>query len=123
MSPFKPDRAKTMASQLASKGYYAGEAVGFRVGRASGKFLLISLSCPDDITTLTGLDGLDDRLKFVPEKEISQLKKRISAAIIAIRDKQSSLIIADLKKLLFRAAASLISIEQVCFTNCFPTMF
>lgn len=37
MASFKPDRAKTMASQLASKGYYAGEASGFRFGRASGE--------------------------------------------------------------------------------------
>ena len=37
MSPFKPDRAKMLASQLVSKGYYTGEAVGFKFGRASGK--------------------------------------------------------------------------------------
>lgn len=36
LSISKPDRAKTMASQLASKGYFAGEAVGFRFGRSSG---------------------------------------------------------------------------------------
>ena len=35
----------------------------------------------------SGLDGLDDPLKFIPEREITQLKKRISEAIIAIRDK------------------------------------
>ena len=37
MSIFKQDRAKTLASQLASKGYYSGEAVGFKFGRASGE--------------------------------------------------------------------------------------
>ncbi|TFK94778.1 atypical/PIKK/PI4K protein kinase [Polyporus arcularius HHB13444] len=94
MSTFKPDRAKTMAGQLASKGYFAGEATGFRFGRASG------------------LDGLEDPLKFVPEREITLLKKRIADAIVAIRDKQSNLTIADLKRLLFRAASTLIFIEQ-----------
>ncbi len=38
MSTFKPDRAKIMAIQLTSKGYFAGEAVGFRFGRASGEY-------------------------------------------------------------------------------------
>lgn len=46
LSISKPDRAKTMASQLASKGYFAGEAVGFRFGRSSG------LYNPDHIAVL-----------------------------------------------------------------------
>lgn len=41
MSSFKPDRAKILASQLALKGYYTGEAVGFKFGRASGECVAI----------------------------------------------------------------------------------
>lgn len=36
MSALKPDRSKMMASQLASKAYFAGEALGFRLGRLDG---------------------------------------------------------------------------------------
>lgn len=49
----------------------------------------------------------------MPEREISVLKKRISEAITAIRDKQSGLTLTDLRMLLFRAASSLIFFEQV----------
>ncbi len=114
MSTFKPDRAKTMAGQLASKGYFAGEATGFRFGRASGQYLRGECYNSDTLTRcISGLDGLEDPLKFVPEREITLLKKRIADAIVAIRDKQSNLTIADLKRLLFRAASTLIFIEQV----------
>ena len=61
----------------------------------------------------SGLDGLDDPTKFIPEREITQLKKRISEAIISIRDKKSTLTITDLKRLLFRAASTLIYVEKV----------
>ncbi|TBU65484.1 atypical/PIKK/PI4K protein kinase [Dichomitus squalens] len=94
MSIFKPDRAKTLANQLASKGYYTGEAAGFKFGRASG------------------LDGLDDPLSFVPKREITLLKKRIADAITSIRDKTNTLTVADLKRLLFRAASTLIFLEE-----------
>lgn len=63
----------------------------------------------------TGLEGFDDPLKFVPEREINQLKKRIAEAISAIREKQSALTISDLKRLLFRAASSLIYTQKVRF--------
>ncbi|KAM5531731.1 hypothetical protein V8D89_014580 [Ganoderma adspersum] len=94
MSSFKPDRAKMLASQLVSKGYYTGEAVGFKFGRASG------------------LDGLEDPSSFVPKREIAQLKKRIADAITSIRDKTNTLTVADLKLLLFRAASTLIFLEE-----------
>ncbi|KAH9852668.1 atypical/PIKK/PI4K protein kinase [Lenzites betulinus] len=94
LSSSKPDRAKTMTSQLTSKGYFSGEAVGFRFGRVSG------------------LDGLEDPQSFVPKQEIEILKNRISNTIADIREKRSTLKIADLKRLLFRAASTLIFIEQ-----------
>lgn len=46
-------------------------------------------------------------------KEIALLKKRMSEAIVAIRQKESKLTIADLKRLLFRAASTLIYTKQV----------
>ncbi|KAJ8463246.1 hypothetical protein ONZ51_g10373 [Trametes cubensis] len=94
LSISKPDRAKTMASQLASKGYFAGEAVGFRFGRSSGQ------------------DGLTDPTHFVPKREIEMLKQRLAKAIADIREKKSDLKVADLKRLLFRAASTLIFIEE-----------
>ncbi|KAI0647399.1 atypical/PIKK/PI4K protein kinase [Trametes meyenii] len=94
LSTSKPDRAKTMTSQLTLKGYFAGEVTGFRYGRASG------------------LGGLDNPMNFVPQQEIESLKKRIAGAISDIRDKKSNLTIADLKRLLFRAASILIFIER-----------
>ncbi|KAI8989762.1 atypical/PIKK/PI4K protein kinase [Trametes punicea] len=94
LSITKLDRAKTMASQLASKGYFAGEAVGFRFGRASG------------------LDGLGDPVQFVPKQEIDLLKNRLAGAIADIREKKSELTNQDVKRLLFRAASTLIFIEQ-----------
>lgn len=44
LSSSKPDRAKTMANQLTSKGYFAGEAVGFRFGRINSKGVSCSSS-------------------------------------------------------------------------------
>ncbi|OSD08514.1 atypical/PIKK/PI4K protein kinase [Trametes coccinea BRFM310] len=94
LSVTKPDRAKTLASQLTSKSYFAGEAMGFRFGRASG------------------LDGLHDPMQFVPKQEIERLKKRMSEAIAEIREKQSTLTVDDVRRLLFRAASTLIFIEE-----------
>ncbi|KAI0362486.1 atypical/PIKK/PI4K protein kinase [Trametes cingulata] len=94
LSTSRPDRAKTMASQLASKGYFAGEAVGFRFGRAGSA------------------DRLDHAAEFVPMQEIELLKKRIANTIAGLREKKANLTIADLKRLLFRAASTLIFIEQ-----------
>ncbi|KAL1947994.1 hypothetical protein VTO73DRAFT_13718 [Trametes versicolor] len=94
LSSSKPDRAKTMANQLTSKGYFAGEAVGFRFGR------------------INNIGGLDNPQNFVPKQEIETLKKRMSDAIADIREKRSNLTINDLKRLLFRAASTLIFIEE-----------
>ncbi|KAI0822734.1 atypical/PIKK/PI4K protein kinase [Trametes gibbosa] len=94
LSSSKPDRAKMMTSQLTSKGYFSGEAVGFRFGRVSN------------------LDGLEDPQSFVPRQEIEILKRRISTTIADIREKKSTLKVTDLKRLLFRAASTLIFIEQ-----------
>ncbi|CDO73608.1 hypothetical protein BN946_scf185014.g78 [Trametes cinnabarina] len=94
LSIMKTDRAKTMAGQLASKSYFAGEAVGFRFGRASG------------------LDGLNDPMQFVPKQEIERLKRRLSEAITEIREKKSALTVSDVRRLLFRASSTLIFIEE-----------
>lgn len=59
------------------------------------------------------MDGLNDPSSFVPKREIAQLKKRIADAIASIRDKTNTLTVADLKLLLFRAASTLIFLEEV----------
>lgn len=61
------------------------------------------------------IGGLDNPQNFVPKQEIETLKKRMSDAIADIREKRSNLTINDLKRLLFRAASTLIFIEEVRF--------
>lgn len=56
---------------------------------------------------------MNDPSSFVPKREIAQLKKRIADAIASIRDKTNTLTVADLKLLLFRAASTLIFLEEV----------
>ena len=56
---------------------------------------------------------MEDPRSFVPKREIALLKKRIADAITSIRDKTNTLTVADLKRLLFRAASTLIFLEEV----------
>jgi phosphatidylinositol 4-kinase len=48
LSSWKPDRAKILASQLASKGYFAGEAAGLRLASREGRNTpIIFIIAPD----------------------------------------------------------------------------
>ncbi|KAH9952080.1 atypical/PIKK/PI4K protein kinase [Amylocystis lapponica] len=89
MSTWKPDRAKLMASQVASKAYCAGEVMGFQFGRLSSQ---VSES--------------------VPLHNIELLKGRMIQALQDIREKRTTLTIPELKRLLFRAAATLIFVDK-----------
>ncbi|CCM00003.1 uncharacterized protein FIBRA_02028 [Fibroporia radiculosa] len=92
LSTWKPDRAKVLASQIASKGYFAGEVNGFRFGRSYGGSVLGT--------------------EFVPVTEIDGLKDQIYEAINDIREKKRSMSIRDLKRLLFRCAGTLIFVDK-----------
>ncbi|THH17523.1 hypothetical protein EW146_g3305 [Bondarzewia mesenterica] len=95
LSKYKPDRSKMLASQLASKSYFAGEIAGLRLASRGGHKLE---TAPND----------ED-----PVAEIEALKAKMAAALHDIREKFSSLTIQDLKRLMFRCASALISIMKV----------
>ncbi|TFK42384.1 hypothetical protein BDQ12DRAFT_676115 [Crucibulum laeve] len=94
-SQWKMDTAKTLASQIAIKGYFAGEAAGVRLaGRKSS----------DKLERLPPLAA--------PSYEISALRAKLSSTMAEIRGKSSTLTVHDLRRLLFRCAAALISLES-----------
>ncbi|KAG6336316.1 hypothetical protein ID866_2765 [Astraeus odoratus] len=89
LSRWKPDRARVLASQLASKGYFAGESAGLR------------LAYDQDKSPPNAHSGV-----------IEALQKKMAETLDAIRNKNSNLVAQDLKRLLFRCAATLISMEK-----------
>ncbi|KZP21149.1 hypothetical protein FIBSPDRAFT_788486 [Athelia psychrophila] len=95
LSGWEPDRAKIMASQLASKGYFAGEAAGLRLASREGQDKLEKLP-PQSI----------------PAAEILALKTKLAITEEEIAGKRSALSVKELKRLLFRCAATLISLEK-----------
>ncbi|KAF8891248.1 hypothetical protein BD779DRAFT_1514119 [Infundibulicybe gibba] len=95
LSRWKTDGAKSLASQVASKGYFAGEAAGIR------------LASRDVSETLEKLPP-----RHAPSAEILALKSKMEKTLVDIRDKKSDLTVHDLKRLLFRCAATLISLPQ-----------
>ncbi|KAL0581133.1 Phosphatidylinositol 4-kinase stt4 [Marasmius crinis-equi] len=95
LSPWKTDKAKVLASQIAIKGYFAGEVAGLR---------LASRSASDKLEQLPP--------KNAPSAEIDALKDKLAHSTKEIRGKSSTLTVQDLKRLLFRCAATLISLPQ-----------
>ncbi|KAG7092795.1 hypothetical protein E1B28_009114 [Marasmius oreades] len=95
LSPWKTDKAKVLASQIASKSYFSGEVAGLR---------LASRSVSEQIELLPP--------EHAPSAEIGALKDKLSRSMKEIRGKSSSLTVQDMKRLLFRCAATLISLPQ-----------
>ncbi|KAF8798204.1 hypothetical protein BYT27DRAFT_7178838 [Phlegmacium glaucopus] len=95
LSPWKLDAAKALASQIAIKGYYAGEAAGLRLANREGS---------DKLATLPPQNA--------PSTEIKALKAKLSDTMEEIRAKNSNLTVHDLRRLLFRCAATLISLKK-----------
>ncbi|KIJ17012.1 1-phosphatidylinositol 4-kinase, partial [Paxillus involutus ATCC 200175] len=95
LSNLESDRARVLASQLASKSYFAGEVAGLRL--ANYKAQVISDKVPP---------------QNAPSADIPALKEKMADTMNAIRGKTSPLTIQDLKRLLFRCAATLISLEK-----------
>ncbi|THU88594.1 hypothetical protein K435DRAFT_821590 [Dendrothele bispora CBS 962.96] len=84
-----------VSRQLSDKSYFAGEAAGLRLASRQGK----------------------DKLEIIPpqnapSQEISALKKKMSSSMDEIRGKSSHLTVQNLKRLLFRCAATLISLQK-----------
>ncbi|KAF9265698.1 hypothetical protein L218DRAFT_986377 [Marasmius fiardii PR-910] len=95
LSPGKTDKAKVLASQIASKSYFSGEVAGLR---------LASRAASDRIEQLPP--------EHAPSAEIGALKDKFARSMKEIRSKSSSLTVQDMKRLLFRCAATLISMPQ-----------
>ncbi|KAJ7709476.1 hypothetical protein B0H17DRAFT_1155491 [Mycena rosella] len=95
LSKWKTDGAKSLASQVASKGYFAGEAAGIRLASRQG---------PDQLEKLPP--------QAAPSAEIQALKGKMALTLEEIRSKVSSSTVQDLKRLLFRCAAMLISLSK-----------
>ncbi|KAF9227759.1 hypothetical protein BS17DRAFT_726240 [Gyrodon lividus] len=95
LSNWESDRARVLASQLASKSYFAGEAAGLRLASHKAQDILDKVP-PQN----------------APFADILALKEKMADTMHAIRDKTSPLTVQDLKRLLFRCAATLISLEK-----------
>ncbi|KAL0946563.1 hypothetical protein HGRIS_012767 [Hohenbuehelia grisea] len=95
LSGWAIDRSKLLASQIASKGYFAGEAAGIRLASREGQ------------NTLEKLPP-----QSAPVSVVAALKAKMSRTLKEIREKSSALTIQDLKRLLFRSAATVISLEN-----------
>lgn len=110
-----------LASQVASKGYFAGEVTGFRFGRSDCKTFSLRSSVP--VTHLTLVSQPPNVLAmtdFVPGDELERLKQRVTNVIQEIREKKHTMPVKELKRLLFRCAATLIFVDKVrCRVNLF----
>ncbi|KAJ4475685.1 hypothetical protein J3R30DRAFT_3735539 [Lentinula aciculospora] len=95
LSNWSSDKAKVLASQIASKGYFAGEAAGLR---------LASRVASDGLERLPPQDA--------PSGELMALKKKLANSMRELRRRTSTLTVQDLKRLLFRCAATLISLYK-----------
>ncbi|KIK92048.1 hypothetical protein PAXRUDRAFT_830328 [Paxillus rubicundulus Ve08.2h10] len=95
LSSLESDCAKVLASQLASKSYFTGEVAGLRLANHNAQ-------------------GILDRgpPQNAPSADIPVLKVKMADTMNAIRGKTSLLTVHDLKRLLFRCAATLISLEK-----------
>ncbi|KAI6131993.1 hypothetical protein EDD16DRAFT_1821529 [Pisolithus croceorrhizus] len=95
LSHWKSDRSRVLASQLASKGYFAGEAAGLRLACCEAPSVLDKN--PPQRTSATVIEAL---------------KKKMEETSVGILNKHTGLMVQDLKRLLFRCAAILISLDE-----------
>ncbi|KAF8637362.1 hypothetical protein AX17_002861 [Amanita inopinata Kibby_2008] len=92
MVPWTTDAAKTLASQIAIKSYFAGECSGIRLTRC--------------------LDKLEQQPPLSSSADVTHLKEQMSRASEGVREKNSTLTVHDLRRLLLRCAACLLSMEK-----------
>ncbi|KAF8743615.1 hypothetical protein AX14_001677 [Amanita brunnescens Koide BX004] len=89
MMPWTTDGAKILASQIAIKGYFTGESSGTRLARHK----------MDPQTSESSAD-------------VQHLKVQLSQASKGVREKSCTLTVQDLRRLLFRCAAFILSVEK-----------
>ncbi|KAG8834446.1 phosphatidylinositol-4- kinase [Serendipita sp. 399] len=92
---WSPDRAKVFSSQVSAKERFAGEASGMRL--TNKEYEDLHLNAPD----------------FTSPDRLRQLQAKLKRTAGEIRDKTSNLKMQDFKRLLFRAAAALISTKSM----------
>ncbi|KAF8759029.1 PI3 PI4-kinase family [Rhizoctonia solani] len=97
--PYTLDRARVMATQIASKSYFGGEAGGVRLANRGG---IEEIQLPPPTKA--------------PFLEIKALKAKLAVSVAEIRDKTSKLTVQDLRRLLFRCAAVLMALPEVNLT-------
>ncbi|EMD38197.1 hypothetical protein CERSUDRAFT_113350 [Gelatoporia subvermispora B] len=95
LSHWELDRAKLIASQIASKGYFAGEVSGYRLAQ------------PD----ASQPQGVHMR-GHVPYHEIASLKAKMTEIMQDVREKRGTITVRGLKHLLFRCASTLIFMDM-----------
>ncbi|KZT27321.1 atypical/PIKK/PI4K protein kinase [Neolentinus lepideus HHB14362 ss-1] len=93
LAPGEHDRAKILTSQIAAKLYFAGQAAGIRL-----------------VNRMVGDDDLEKRpapTELKQEKQV--LKDHLEKNLRDIREKRSNLTVQDLRRLLFRCSAAMLS--------------
>lgn len=108
LAGFKRDRAKVAASELASKAYFSGESSGYRIARVIGRSKILRII----LEARQAPDSRDDDTEASPQ-EVGMLKARMEDVISDIVGKHSMVKMADLKRLLFRCASAIISLQKV----------
>ncbi|KZS95958.1 atypical/PIKK/PI4K protein kinase [Sistotremastrum niveocremeum HHB9708] len=93
-----PDRARALANEVASFEHYVGEAAGLRLANRPKR---------DELQKMPP--------ETAPSTEIQSLKSRLLKSIKEIRNKTTHLKVQDLKRLLFRTAATIIALPQPDF--------
>ncbi|KAG8734179.1 phosphatidylinositol-4- kinase, partial [Ceratobasidium sp. 423] len=93
--PYTLDRARVMATQIASKSHFGGEAGGVRLANRGG---IEEIELPPPTKA--------------PFVEIKALKAKLTVSVAEIRDKTSKLTVQDLRRLLFRCAAVLMALPE-----------
>ena len=112
ISVWKPDRTRILASQIASKSYFSGEIAGLRLSRRTGGSLAGTFFLAQ--RRIIGQNELEKpQAHTSPIAEVAALKKRMGEALTELRAKESHLTVQDVKHLLFRCAATLISAPKV----------
>jgi len=99
---------------LASKGYFAGEAAGLRLAyhQGTGHLLRVVLIVSQPFLASDVLDKPPPQ--NAPSEVVEVLKSKMADTFDTIRNRNSNLMVQDLKRLLFRCATTLISLEDVC---------
>ncbi|KAF8623467.1 hypothetical protein AX15_006251 [Amanita polypyramis BW_CC] len=92
MTSWMTDRAKTLISQIAIKSYFTGESSGTRLARC--------------------MDKLEQQPPLFSSVDVQSLKVQLNRASDGVRERNSTLTVHDLRRLLFRCAAFILSMEK-----------